>query len=931
MATSDRKSLLGRLRLWRWRWEVREALLPAVGVLTVLVTLLLDLSKGTLVRLPAWLSERRLYLIGAVLAVGGVVLKWLGDQRQARQERRQSQTELLAQPPMRAGDLRTVAEADPYGEVGVSPSRYVGTGDDRYVARSVDDDLDGALQESSFVLLAGKSAAGKTRTAFEAIRRTLPDATLLIPRPSQVLAKLLDLDPPLPLGAGAVVIWLDDLDRYLGEAAGLDLGFLERLADLPRRVVVVATIRSEQRQRLLNTPEIGRAARTVLNSHRIKNIDLESELNEEEAAAARQMYPQEDFERGIGEQLVAAPELERRYKDGHASSPIGWALVQAAIDWQRAGMVGPISEPDLRALYPNYLPKRGYAVISQEQYDKGLDWALEKPEQAPVALLERVAADPDAFQIFDYVVACADGQGTIKARAIPETTWNSVIDLVTPWDLPDVGWSASTRGAHAAAERAWRTAMASDDSYVASRAAASLAAVLQQRGDDDGAEQAFQTAMRFDDVEVAPGATLGLGLIRQRRGDTKGAQLAFEQAAASDHWQWAPFAALELGKLRRQLGDLDGARAALEKAASSATSLSDNVALEGAFYLGTVLWEQGDLAGAQDAFERAAVFEDSEWAIAAIYKIGLIRREQGDGEGAEAAFGRAAAYGKGQSATRAAFNLGQLASERGDLERARAAYEQVIASGDEELVPRAAWSLAFIYLQRHDFAEARKAFDLAISRHPEDGPLAEVAIGDELWRKIGDELWRQEDLQTAKAAYARAMASGHAWAAPYATAQLGGLSVLQGRIADGRRLLEQAVTSGHARAAARAIQFLPGLAGLLIQQKDLQGARAVAEQAVDENGNLTPQAKLMFGLILFQEGDLPGAQQAYEQAIASGLREVVPAAWLGLGHVREKQGDEQGARTAYEQAMNSGDPAVAEQASKALADLGAKSRKAGRG
>jgi hypothetical protein len=111
--------------------------------------------------------------------------------------------------------LPRVADVDPYGPIGVSLSRYGMVHRDPYVARAwVDEQLDAALAECRFVLVVGKSKSGKTRTAFEAIRRNSSEAALIIPKAQAgSLSRLLDLDPPVPVDDNPVVVWLDDLDR----------------------------------------------------------------------------------------------------------------------------------------------------------------------------------------------------------------------------------------------------------------------------------------------------------------------------------------------------------------------------------------------------------------------------------------------------------------------------------------------------------------------------------------------------------------------------------------------------------------------------------------------------------------------------------------------------------------------------------------------
>jgi eukaryotic-like serine/threonine-protein kinase len=93
-----------------------------------------------------------------------------------------------------------------------------------YVRRTVDDALDATLDHSQLVVLVGDSKAGKSRTAFEAMRRQFPDRLLLVPASKQALAQLAALEVAVP----AAVLWLDELDTYLG-ADGLTVQVLEQL------------------------------------------------------------------------------------------------------------------------------------------------------------------------------------------------------------------------------------------------------------------------------------------------------------------------------------------------------------------------------------------------------------------------------------------------------------------------------------------------------------------------------------------------------------------------------------------------------------------------------------------------------------------------------------------------------------------------------
>lgn len=97
-----------------------------------------------------------------------------------------------------------------------------------YVPRDLDAKLDAALAAAltrgGLVLVRGDSTVGKSRAAFEAMRRLPGDLWLLVPYHLGSLRALLDGGVELC----DVVVWLDDLERYL-DAGGLEVELLPRL------------------------------------------------------------------------------------------------------------------------------------------------------------------------------------------------------------------------------------------------------------------------------------------------------------------------------------------------------------------------------------------------------------------------------------------------------------------------------------------------------------------------------------------------------------------------------------------------------------------------------------------------------------------------------------------------------------------------------
>jgi tetratricopeptide (TPR) repeat protein len=309
------------------------------------------------------------------------------------------------------GDL-PVARSASAVLAGVVGSAYTGDAD-VYVAREVDAELEQDLRVHQFVVIIGPSAAGKSRTTFEAIRRVWPDHRWLQPRNATSVGPAIAAAPDEP-----VVLWLDDLERYVADDGGLTGANLARFLSRPDRHVV-ATLR---RERVPSSEEMTDAAKMLaglLGQACRREFPLLPSTDE--TLSAQRAYPGEAFRLRlqIGEVLLAGPALVRRIVQ--REHPNGAELVRSAIDLESVGLPPPFPAGMLGALAVYYagLREPGY---DPARFDLGdaLAWAT---TVGSGVLAPLVVASPDRYRAADYLVSTA----ARELGSIPDNAWRAAI------------------------------------------------------------------------------------------------------------------------------------------------------------------------------------------------------------------------------------------------------------------------------------------------------------------------------------------------------------------------------------------------------------------------------------------------------------------------------------------------------------------------
>jgi hypothetical protein len=224
-----------------------------------------------------------------------------------------------------------------------------------YILRDAEEDLTSALQSRRPAVVVGHSMAGKSALAWHCVQTVFPDAHLVAPAPGKALRDLAEAG----LGFKGVVVWLDDLERFLKGDDALDLALMDQLVS--GGAVVVATIRRNEFSRYSSSNESRSAPSDVLQ--RFQRVSLQRRLNPRELDRVRDNVKDSVVlagvtRYGLAEYLGAGPEAIDRFDDGETVCPVGHALVRGAIDWRRAGLARFISVDVLTEVLPIYLEDR---------------------------------------------------------------------------------------------------------------------------------------------------------------------------------------------------------------------------------------------------------------------------------------------------------------------------------------------------------------------------------------------------------------------------------------------------------------------------------------------------------------------------------------------------------------------------------------------
>ncbi|MFI7695462.1 hypothetical protein ACIBQ6_40775 [Nonomuraea sp. NPDC049655] len=320
--------------------------------------------------------------------------------------------------------------------------------------------LQTAVARGGLVLLVGGSSVGKTRCAFEAIQALMPQWWLLHPA-SAAGIRTLATEP-----VARTVVWLDELQRYLGGADGLSAETVRAL--LHNGAVIVATLWPEIYSTYTAPPADdaidphGRE-RELLKLADVVHISSNfSETERERAGRLADADPRvrlalQSSDYGFTQTMAAAPQLVARWLN---ANPYEHAILSAAVDAFRLGVHGPMHPEFLRTTAPAYCDARSRGAAPPDWFASALagTTALLHGATSCLAPVAQSMGEVTGYVLADYLKQRIFEER--RSTSVPAEVWHALaIFLTEPDDLARAGDGARKRMMYGIAERLYRRAM----------------------------------------------------------------------------------------------------------------------------------------------------------------------------------------------------------------------------------------------------------------------------------------------------------------------------------------------------------------------------------------------------------------------------------------------------------------------------------------
>ncbi|WP_405852444.1 sel1 repeat family protein [Streptomyces sp. NBC_00090] len=429
----------------------------------------------------------------------------------------------------------TAAQLGVHPAVAGRPAPAVGFVLPDYVDRPHDEELRGRLtaaatgSDSAMMVVRGPSCAGKTRTAYEAVRACLPDWRLVFPKGPDSLLALLAADALAP----RTVLWLNEAQEFLlGPAGDAAAAALRRRLEQPGPMVVLATLWPEYHQALTATPAASAEdphshARALLTALPLVEVPANFTAAvvtrlRTSSDASLAIACQTSSERQVTQTLAAGPQLVDHWL--HPVGPggvYGSALITAAMDARRLGCGPAVPLSFLEAAASGYLTDQQRASAADDWFTHALAYARSKVKGVAAALNDvprhtGMGAVPGVCALADYLDHHA--RSSRRFQVPPDSFWDAALQHAE--SIGGEGLLALGVGA----EKRWRLRRASQ---------------LYSRAADTGSSEAL----------------LALGRLRLHTRHDEEAERLFRQAGDAG----SPDALVHLAEQASEAGDVEEA------------------------------------------------------------------------------------------------------------------------------------------------------------------------------------------------------------------------------------------------------------------------------------------------------------------------------------------------------------------------------------
>jgi TPR repeat protein len=417
-----------------------------------------------------------------------------------------------------------------------------------YVRRYHDDMLDLRLStatRNTMLVIVGHTTTGKTRSAYEAVRRSqaLRNWRLVHPKTAKELERLLHSQQIQP----HTLLWLDDVARYLSGPAGEKVARLLHTAlesSSTSPVVVLGTLWAESWAKLTASPnpeqtEEQPLARKLLlrraehvavpdtfTSQELLRTSVAGTTNDPRLVNAAMTAAVQG--RRMIQAIAGGPAVVSRYQCPTSfEDRLAHSIITAAVDARRLGFQSPLPPALLEHSSADYLETVKHSSLPADWFDIGLAAACRPVDGiSPLTPSHRGwhhSAGNGALELHDYLEH--HGRMARRGAPVPAALWDALlIHAANPDDQLRIARNAHVRLLYYYAEPLYRRAHGAGypgaDVY--------LADLLTQRGSPDEAEYFYRQAAAQGDN----GALARLADLLTQRGSPDEAEYFYRQAAA---------------------------------------------------------------------------------------------------------------------------------------------------------------------------------------------------------------------------------------------------------------------------------------------------------------------------------------------------------------------------------------------------------------